>query len=59
MTEFFHMGGYAFYVWTSYAAVLVLFLWHFFSPLRRVKELLRELSLTVTDRDSTHRNEPR
>jgi heme exporter protein D len=24
LTEFFHMGGYAFYVWTSYAIALVI-----------------------------------
>lgn len=57
MTEFLHMGGYAFYVWTSYAVVLVLFVWLFFSPLRRLGELLRQLSLSMADQQDKSRSE--
>ena len=27
LTEFLHMGGYAFYVWSSYAVVTVTMVW--------------------------------
>lgn len=44
MAEFLHMGGYAFYVWTSYLVVLVLLLWQFLAPWNRARSLLRMLS---------------
>ncbi len=44
MVEFLHMGGYAFYVWTSYAIVLLLLLWHFFLPWFRTRSLLKMLA---------------
>ncbi len=47
MAEFLHMGGYAFYVWTSYLLVLVLLLWHYFSPLVQTRILIRMLSLSA------------
>ncbi len=47
MTEFFYMGGYGFYVWSSYLLVAVLFSYHYFSPIltyrKRVNALLAEL----------------
>ena len=43
-SEFFHMGGYAFYVWTSYALGLIVLVWNIILPLRRKKQVLRELS---------------
>ncbi len=44
MAEFFHMGGYAFYVWTSYALALVVLVFNFVAPLRREKTILRMLA---------------
>jgi len=43
MAEFFHMGGHAYFIWTSYAIVCVTFLYAFFSPILRHRKLLREL----------------
>ena len=43
--EFFHMGGYAFYVWTSYGLTLVVLAANFISPLscdRRTRTMLRQ-----------------
>ena len=42
MSEFLHMGGYAFYVWTAYGAALVVFVLNFAAPLVRRRRLVRE-----------------
>ena len=39
MQEFFHMGGYALYVWSSYAIGLVVLLANVIAPLRRQTRL--------------------
>lgn len=44
LTAFFHMGGYAFYVWTSYALValaLIVNLWIPVAHGRRLRKRLR------------------
>ena len=43
VTEFLHMGGYAFYVWTSFILSLVVMVAHLIQPWRREKQILREL----------------
>ncbi len=43
--EFFAMGGYAFYVWTSYAVCLVVLLANLLVPIWQRKQLLRQLAL--------------
>ena len=43
MSEFFHMGGYAFYVWTSYGLALLVLLVNFLIPLNYEHTLLRTL----------------
>lgn len=43
MSEFFHMGGYAFYVWTSYAVTFLVLLANVLIPLRQEQKLLREI----------------
>jgi heme exporter protein D len=40
-TEFFHMGGYAFYVWGSYGLAALIFVINIVVPLRQRKRLLR------------------
>ena len=44
MADFFHMGGYAFYVWSSYGVVAAVLVYHYLSPLLRRKKLLEELA---------------
>ncbi len=44
MSDFFHMGGYAFYVWTSYALAAVLMLISWIQPRLREKRLLRDIA---------------
>ena len=45
VSEFFHMGGYAFYVWSSYGIATVLLVWTFFSPIFSKKSIIKELKI--------------
>ena len=45
MSEFFAMGGYAFYVWTAYGLTFVLMLLGIIKPLLTNKQILRSLTL--------------
>lgn len=45
MQQFFAMGGYAFYVWTSYGLALIVLLANIFIPVMQRKRLLRSLAL--------------
>ena len=42
--EFFHMGGYAFYVWTSYGLALIVLLANVLAPLRQRRKILADLA---------------
>ena len=42
-TEFFAMGGYAFYVWSAWGLTAVVLLWQFTQPRLRNAKLRREL----------------
>jgi heme exporter protein D len=41
--EFWSMGGYAFYVWGSYAAGLAVFVWNLVVPRLQRRDVLRKL----------------
>jgi len=43
LETFFHMGGYAFYVWTSYALAGIVLLVNVINPLLQRREILRTL----------------
>jgi len=43
ISEFLNMGGYAFYVWTSYAVVLIVLIANVLYPLRRKRRIIRDL----------------
>lgn len=45
LAEFFAMGGYAFYVWTSYGLTLIVLLANIIIPVWQRKQLLRSLAL--------------
>lgn len=45
LTEFFYMGGYGFYVWTSYGLTFVVLLCNIIVPVWQRKQLLRTLKL--------------
>jgi len=42
--EFFHMGGYAFYVWTSYGLTLIVLLANVLAPFRQRRKILADLA---------------
>ena len=42
MSEFLHMGGYAFYVWTAYGAAFVVLALNLAAPIMRRRRLVRE-----------------
>ena len=44
LTEFLHMGGYAFYVWTSYGLALVVLVANLIAPMRHRKKLLADFA---------------
>jgi heme exporter protein D len=54
MNEFFQMGGYAFYVWTSYGLALLVLLINIMIPYHQERNLLRKLTrqLRRKQRDS-------
>ena len=45
--EFFHMGGYAFFVWTSYALTLVVVLANIISPMLQRKKIIARIKRAV------------
>ena len=44
MKQFFYMGGYAFYVWTSYALAFVVLMANLLNPILRERKLMRDLA---------------
>ena len=44
LNEFFNMGGYAFYVWTSYGIALAVLLINVILPLRQRKKLMGDIN---------------
>jgi heme exporter protein D len=44
LSEFLNMGGYAFYVWTSYGIALLVLLINVILPLRQRKKLLGDIA---------------
>ena len=44
MSEFFHMGGYAFFVWLSYGLATVVLIANIIAPMRRKKMLMRTIN---------------
>lgn len=47
MAEFLHMGGYAFFVWSSYGVVAVLLVYHAVAPIRKRRKLLATLAVEL------------
>ena len=43
MKDFFHMGGYALYVWPSYALALVVLVGNLVAPIVRRRQILAQI----------------
>lgn len=58
LNEFFSMGGYGLYVWSSYAISAVVLLLNVIQPIMRerrtVRELQKRFSLTTANKSDEH-----
>ena len=57
LREFLQMGGYAFYVWTSYAIALVVLVATALSPIRQRRKLLAGIARSVRRERNPRRNQ--
>lgn len=57
-SEFFHMGGYAFFVWSSYGIATLLLGWMFISPIFRRKQIIRELRMKYRQQERQQQDDP-
>ncbi len=46
-SEFFHMGGYAFFVWTSYALTLLVIVANIISPVMQRKKIIKRIKRAI------------
>jgi heme exporter protein D len=46
-SEFFNMGGYAFYVWTSYALTFIILLANIVSPIMQRKKAIKRIKRAI------------
>jgi len=46
-SEFFHMGGYAYFVWTSYALTLFIILANIISPIVQRKKIITRVKRAI------------
>lgn len=53
LADFFAMGGYAVYVWSSYGLAAVVLIWNIVQPLRRERQLLRTLGTRARRSNAT------
>ena len=53
MHDFFHMGGYALYVWSTYGLALIVFALNIIIPLRREKQLLKSIAAKIKHKNSS------
>jgi heme exporter protein D len=56
MTEFFQMGGYAFYVWTSYGLTLLVLIANLLIPIQQKRILLRTLARKLRRKQRDYHN---
>ena len=58
MNEFFNMGGYAFYVWTSYGLTFLVLIANFIIPIQQKQTLINTLArkLRRKQRDNRQQN---
>lgn len=51
LEEFLHMGGYAFYVWSSYGLTFIVLMIIFFRPMMAKKQVLKDLRMKFRQQD--------
>ncbi len=50
MAEFFHMGGYGFYVWSAYAVWLAVMILNVVQPAMKARGTIRRLARSINQR---------
>ena len=53
LTEFLHMGGYAFYVWTAYAIVTLVLVLNVVLPMRDARVQQQRLRRALSENDGS------
>ena len=53
LTEFLHMGGYAFYVWTAYAIATLVLVLNVVLPMRDARVQQQRLRRALTENDGS------
>ena len=53
MHDFFHMGGYALYVWSTYGLAFIVLVLNIVIPLRREKQLLKSIAAKAKLKDTS------
>ena len=46
-SEFFNMGGYAVFVWSSYGLTFAVLLWNVISPILRKKKIIAQVKRSI------------
>ena len=57
LEEFFHMGGYAVYVWSSYALTFVVMLFIFIQPIMARKQILKDLGMKYRQQEKQNQKD--
>lgn len=57
VSEFFHMGGYALYVWLSYGIAALLLGWIFVAPIFNKKSIIKELRMKYRQQERQQREQ--
>lgn len=57
-SEFFHMGGYAFFVWSSYGIATLLLGWMFISPIFKRRQVIKELRMKYRQQERQQQDNP-
>ena len=52
LSEFIHMGGYAAYVWSSYALFLVVMLLNVIQPVLRERKTIRDIKKRLQEKEN-------
>ena len=53
MHDFFHMGGYALYVWSTYGLAFIVLVLNIIIPFRREKTLLKSIAKKTNRKNSS------
>jgi len=55
--EFFHMGGYAFYVWTSWGLTAVILFWLWIQPKLAKAKIIHEINRQISREQKLSNNQ--